>query len=198
MDMIEQLLENCKLLQALPSKLVETYYRDGTFFVRSYGKNELLHTEGDHCDQLEIIIGGLIAVERIDISGGLLTVTDFGSGKTIGANLLFSSHPYYPMTVTAKMETTVLIIKKALAFELCNEHPKFLLQFLEIISDHTVLLGTKIKQHVSRTIREGIITYLKMEHLVQKRNVIRLTLTKKHGRNPWASAVPRCRESCRR
>jgi CRP-like cAMP-binding protein len=179
MEQIIHALANSILLQSLPAHLVESYIETGRFKLATYGKDQILHLEGESCDHLEVITEGIIAVERIDESGGLLTVTTFEPGKLLGANLLFSSNPYYPMTVTAKTASKVLRLSKNLAFELCSLYPDFLLQFLQLISNQTVLLGTKIKHHVRRTIREGIISYLQQEYLHQADLKIIMSLTKK-------------------
>ncbi len=179
MEKLIEAFEKCTLLQALPPKLIETYYKEGKFQFKNYGKNEILHFEDDFCNYLEIIISGEVVVERIDESGNLLTVTSFRSGNIIGANLLFSSSPYYPMTVTAKLISKTMIIHKNLAFELCNTYPNFLNQFLKVISDHTIILGTKIKHHINRSIRDGIIYFIKKEYLIQNSLTIVLPITKK-------------------
>ncbi len=178
MDKIISASKNSILLESLPPKLVENYIESGRFQICSYGKGQILHQEGDYCDQLEIILQGQIAVERIDESGGLLTVTTFEPGKLLGANLIFSSNPYYPLSATAKTDSQVLSLGRSLAFELCSIYPKFLLSFLELISNQTLLLGTKIKHHVRRTIREALISYLQQEYLEQVDTTIRMTLTK--------------------
>lgn len=179
MNQLIKAYNSCPLLHALPLNLVESYYRNGNFQIKTYGKHKILHLEGERCTSLEVIIEGFIVVERIDESGNLLTVTSFDSGNIIGANLLYSSHPFFPMTVTSKLPSTTLIINESLALELCNSYPKFLIEFLKVISDHTVILGTKIKHHVSRTIKEGIITFIRREYLLQNSYTIHLNLSKK-------------------
>lgn len=179
MEKLMKAYENCILLKVLPIELVETLYKEGGFKAKSYGKNEILHFEGDDCKDLEIIVSGQVVVERIDEGGNLLTVTSFKSGDIIAANLLFSHSAIYPMTVTSKTPSETMTIHKTLVFDLCNKYPDFLNQFLIVISDHSIILGTKIKQHVSRTIREGIITYIQYEYRLQNARTIKMTLTKK-------------------
>mgnify|MGYP001827838016 CR=1 FL=1 len=170
---------NCILISSLPPQLVDDYIENGTFVRKLYSNKEILHFEGDFCQKLEIILSGTVVVERIGETGSLLRVTSFNEGSTIGANLLFSSTPYYPMTVTAHSETEVLSINKAKVLELSNQYPKFMESFMKIISDHTLILGTKIKHHVSRTIREGIVSFLSNEYLIQQTYTINLNITKK-------------------
>lgn len=172
-------IQSCSLLKVLPAELVEKYYNEGKILIKSYGKNEIIHFEGDLCHNLEIVIKGHILVERIDDSGKTLTVAGFNIGDYLGANLLFSNNINYPMSVTSKTYSEVVVLNKEFIFKLCNSYPEFLLQFLQIISDHTVILGAKVKNHVSRTIRETIIAYINKEYLLQNTTTIKMTTTKK-------------------
>ena len=51
--------------------------------------------------------------------------------------------------------------------------------YLAYISDHSVILGDRIKHYVNRTIRECIISYLDYESKKQESNTIKLEITKK-------------------
>lgn len=173
------LLKHCLLLRTIESKDLKTYLEHSQMFISKFGKKEIIHFEGDLCAYLEVILEGNVVVERIDENGNLLTITDFQVNNSIGANLLYSSHPYFPLTVTAQVATTMLYVQKKLVFELCETNPEFLKLFLGIISDHTILLGNKIKHHVSRTIKEGIIVYIRQQYLLQNTLTLQLTCTKK-------------------
>jgi CRP-like cAMP-binding protein len=179
MDILTSALENCSLLRVLPPELVHKYYNEGLIISKSYGRNEILHLEGEACIQIEIVVYGQISIERIDESGKVLTVASFKIGDNLGANLLFSNNPIYPMSVISKERSDVLILRKDLIFELCKSHPEFLYQFLEVISDHAVYLGVKVKDHIRRTIRELIVAYINREYLIQHSSTIKMTVTKK-------------------
>lgn len=167
------------LLKVIPEGQIKQYLNTGLMNITSYGLNEIIHFDGDYCDSLEIILHGNVIVERIDESGHLMTVASFSHGNCVGGNLLFSQNPYYPMTVTAKKPSTVLLISKKAVFDLCTANEDFLQLFLQVISDHTILLGAKIKYYVNRSIRDIIITYLTHEAERQATNPIQLESTKK-------------------
>lgn len=167
------------ILGVLPPMLLSDYLSKGFFIKHSYNKNEVIHIEGESCSQIEIILQGEIVIERIGLSGDLMTVNHFGKGDIIGANLIFSSTEYYPMTITAKKHTEVITVQKDVLFELCNAYPSFLMQFIKVISDLSVLIGTKMKNRISRTIRQSIITYITKQHRLQGTTTIHLTMSKK-------------------
>ena len=60
-----------------------------------------------------------------------------------------------------------------------SEFPSFLKVYLEFVSNHTFILGDKIKHYVNKTIRECILNYLAYERKLQNSNQIRLGISKK-------------------
>ena len=167
------------ILNALPPAIMAQLLSDGTISRQTYSKNEIVHLEGENCQRIEIILSGQIVVERIGIDGDLMTVNYFNRGDVIGANLIFAATDHYPMTITARQDSQVLILTKAILADLLKAYPDFMMVYLRIISDLSVLIGTKMKNRVSRTIRQSIMTYLRRQSQLQKRQRIRLTLSKK-------------------
>lgn len=147
--------------------------------IKKYGQGEIIHFDGDHCHSIEIILTGHITIERIDDAGNLMTITDFFPDDILGANLLFSKKPYYPMMVTAKSNTSLLILPKNLVFDFCRANEAFLSVYLEYISDHTILLGDKIKHYLNRTIRDSLMAYIKSEYKLQNSYTLQLRISKK-------------------
>ena len=167
------------ILHPFEKNIIESHIKNGHMSILKYGKNEILHFDGDLCSFLEIILDGYIVVERIDESGNLLTVAEFFPDDLIGGNLIFSKNPYYPMTISSKTNSKILKIPKNLVFTLCTENKDFLYLFLQSISDNALILGSKIKHHVNRSIRKKVISFLRQEYLIQKSETIKLNITKK-------------------
>lgn len=174
-------LKNYKLLNTLSLDYLSHCLKNNNnnFKKLSYTKGEIIHIEGDECKNIEIILRGHVIIERIDFSGNLMTVAEFYADEILGGNLIFSKNPYYPMTVTAKTNVSIIAISKSLIFELCSENKEFLKVFLEHISDNTLVLGNKIKHYVNRSIRESLISFLKAEYKIQNTNRILLKISKK-------------------
>ena len=125
MDNFDSLIKEATLLQELKVEDVKKYLKSNSFKIQSYKKDTVIHFEGESCTNLEIILSGEIVVERIDESGGLLTISEFLSNDILGGNLLFSQHPQYPMTITSKQPSVILEIDKELLFQLFCENPSF-------------------------------------------------------------------------
>ncbi len=173
------LIQASTLLSTVSETKILNFLANGRFKIVTYKKGSVLHFDGDHCNKLEIVLSGEIVIDRIDSDGNLLTITEFLPDDILGANLIFSKNPYYPMTITVQVTSILLEVEKELILELCFENRDFLKCYLEFISDYTLLLGDKIKHYVNRSIRESIINFIKYEYKQQNTTQIQLKLTKK-------------------
>ena len=178
MDYLEE-IKKTFLLNSLSEDEIRNYLKDGSFKITVYGKNSIVHFAGGYCSKLEIILTGRIVVDHIDEYGNLMTIVELLSDEILGGNILFSKNPHYPMTVTAKQATVILEINKKRVFQLFSDNNVFLRNFLEFVSDHTVILGDRIKHYVNKTIRESIMSYLEYERKKQNSRHIKLDITKK-------------------
>ena len=179
MKKYSELMRQIDLIKSIKPEEIESYLSEGSCNITEYGTNNIVHFVGEFCSKLEIILSGKVVIERIDESGNLMTIAGFYGGDVLGGNLMFSKNPYYPMTVTAKDATLILEINKTRLFELFSDNHDFLKSYLKYVSDHTVILGDRIKHYVNRTIRESIISYLDYERKKQNSNIIKLSMTKK-------------------
>lgn len=128
---------------------------------------------------MDIILEGQVSVQNIVESGNVLTIYVFSTRDIIGANLIFSSSNYYPMTVVATSGTTILHIQKELIIQLCKSNENFMIGLMKSISDRTIILTDKINAISLKTIRRCIIDFLRYEYHIQKNNVIKLNVSKK-------------------
>lgn len=167
------------IINTLKVEKIEEYIAKGKFIIKNYPKDYLIHLEGDRCNYLEIIIKGEVQVERISEDGRIMTVSEFSKNGIIGGNLIFSPNPFYPMTVTAVREVSLLAIEKEFLFKLLKENSEFLKSYLQNISDNTKTLGMQIKNYTNKSLREKIITFLELESERQESKTIKLKKTKK-------------------
>lgn len=149
------------------------------FEIKEYGKEQVIHLQNEICHTLDIVLNGQVTVQKIDEYGNVLTINVFSNMDIIGANLIFSSRNYYPMTVAAKTSTTIIHIQRELILELCQSNVNFMVGLMKEISDRTIILTDKINAISLKTIRQCIIEFLRYEYHIQKSNVIRLNMSKK-------------------
>lgn len=172
-------IKKSKLMETFENEYVLELYKSGKIILSEFLKNNILHYEGDYCEKLEIILTGRVIIERIDEEGALLSIAEFKENDLIGGNLIYSKNPIYPMTITAKENTTLLGIPRDELMTLLSFDNNFLLGYLEYISDNAYIISGKLRDNTARSLRKRIISYLEYESKQQSSTEITLRKSKK-------------------
>lgn len=179
MSDVRNLLAAAPLLATLDAEEREQYLRDGSFHVLAFGQNDIVHLVGETCSRLDIILEGEVLIEHSDEEGRQITIAEFYSGDVLSGNLVFSQNPIYPMTVTARQPSRILQISRERLLDLFTANRPFLQSYLAYVSDHTMILGDRIKHYTGRSLRERLQSYLLFEYKKQASRILRLPMTKK-------------------
>jgi len=178
-DRYFKLLKTFDIFSDFSSKELDELFTIDKYKITLYKKNSMVHFESEKCTTLDVVLKGNLIVQKVDINGNILTVSEFSENEIIGGNLLYARFPFYPMTVIAKTDTTILHIDKSLVLTLCQINKNFLVNYFKEISDKSLILTSKIKSLHMKSIRESIMDFLSYEHYLQKSNTIKLNMTKK-------------------
>lgn len=135
--------------------------------------------QNEICKTMDVILEGIISIQKIDSEGNVLSIKDFTNGDVIGENLLFSVNNKYPMTILAKSDAIILQINKDLILKLCQSNECFLLSFLQSLSSKALILSDKIMSLSMKTLRQCIADFLLFEYYAQENTKIKLNVTKK-------------------
>lgn len=128
---------------------------------------------------MDIILRGKVAVQMLDESGNILTISVFSDRDIIGANLIFASRNNYPMTVVSDTASVVLHLNRELILNLCTNNNCFMIELLREISDRTLVLTDKINAISLKTIKQKVTDFLLFEYGLQKSRTIKLSMSKK-------------------
>jgi CRP/FNR family transcriptional regulator, dissimilatory nitrate respiration regulator len=175
-----RLVNELFLFRDVPETTINSFLRNGQIRMIEYRKNQIVHSEGDDCTHVEIVVTGNLVVEHIDESGDLLVVAKFGPNDIIGGNLVYALHARYPLTITSLHDTQVATVSGINLFTLLTTYPIMLKTFLKMISENTLVLNNKITNYLNRTIREGLVTFLRQESIKQNTRNITLPVSKTH------------------
>lgn len=154
-------------------------FKHSSYQIKTYDKGEIVHLQNEVSESLDIILEGELSVQKIGQEGNILKVVVFTGGDMLGANLLFASSNFYPMTIVADRKTVVLHIPKELILELSAKNIQFMDALLTVVADKALVLTNTIDGIALKTIRERINDFLQYESHIQKSNVIKLTMSKK-------------------
>jgi len=174
-----KILKNTELFKCFSEVELENIFNEHYYKIKDYEKSTIIYLQNEKCESLDIMLSGVITIQKIDQDGKILTINDFISGDVLGENLLFSVNSNYPMTVTAKSDCTLLHVKKELVLKLCQSNECFLISFLQSLSSKTLILSNKIKSLTMKTIRQCITDFLLFEYFSQGNSKIKLNMSKK-------------------
>lgn len=156
------------LFKDFTEESIYAFFQTYNYKILKYKTNNIIYFESEKCLSLDIILQGEVTIQKIDEKGNILTIVNFLEGDSMGGNLLFSKHPYYPMNITAKRNAIILHISKEMVIELCQNNKDFLLEFLSQASDKTRILSNKISSISMKTIRDSIIDFINYKYYSQK------------------------------
>jgi len=144
----------------------------------SYKKGQIMFEEGDDCTNLGIVLSGKIELSTFFISGDVSSLITMGPSSIFGEAVLFSPNDQYPISITSLTKTEVLYIDKASLIELMEEHPKFLENYLELLSKKLLFLNDKFKLLSLSTIRGKIAHVLIKLSKEQNSMIVKLPFSK--------------------
>lgn len=153
--------------------------------IEKYGKGDIVLAEEDTCNTLNLILDGSVEVQKVDSTGKVLSIAEFGPGEIFGEMLIFADKNTSPINVISKAKSTVLHISKNSVISLCQNSSEFLLEFLRILSNKAMILNLKLKEVTLKTIRQKICEYILAQYKEQKSLKIKLNMTKKD----WADRI---------
>ena len=167
------------LFSSFSRKELLELFNTSVYKIEKYDRGQIVHLQNEICSSMDIVLEGKVSVQKIGEDGNVLKITDFTPGDSLGANLIFASRNYYPMTVVSESQSVVLHIYKELILKLSRNNPEFMIELMTVISDKAVVLTDKIDAISLKPIRQQIIDFLKYEYHIQKSNVIILSISKK-------------------
>lgn len=153
--------------------------------VTEYKKGDIIFSEDDECETLNLIIAGTVEIQKIDPFGKVLSIAEFGTGELFGEMLIFSDRNTFPINVISKNGTTVLHMQKDAVIKLCQGNEGFLYEYLRIISNKAMILNMKLNEVTLKTIRQKICEYILNQYKEQKSLKVTLKITKKE----WADKL---------
>lgn len=180
-----KILKMTPLFRDFDAESLNEFLSESDCIIKEYAKEDLIFIEDELCKTLSVLLEGIVEIQKIDISGRVLTVASLVAGDTFGENLIFGDKNIYPMTVVAKAKSLALHIPKASVIKLCQNNTVFLNEFLRALSNRAVNLSAKLKEVTLKTIRQKICEFLYMNFIRTGKEVVKIGMSKKD----WADKI---------
>jgi CRP-like cAMP-binding protein len=178
-------LKNTSLFKGFTEEELTALFSRVPYKVENYSKGDVILAEDEACDTLNLILEGTIEVQKMDSTGKVLSIAEFGKGDIFGEMLIFADRNTSPINAIAKNKATILHVNKNSVISLCQSNSLFLLEYLRIISNKAIILNLKLKEVTLKTIRQKVCEFILSQHKEQKSLKIKLNMTKKD----WADKI---------
>jgi len=126
---------------------------------RTYGKGEILFTEGDPCTGLFIIESGQVRIFKSSPNGREQILAVEGPGSSVAELPLFDGGTY-PASTAAVSDAKVYFISKQDFHSLCLVHPQVPLKVLKVVGARLRKLVGIIEELSFTTVRSRLISVL--------------------------------------
>jgi CRP-like cAMP-binding protein len=178
-------LRNTGLFKGFSEEELILLFSKVPYKVEHYSKGDVILAEDEACDTLNLILDGTIEVQKMDSTGKVLSIAEFGKGDIFGEMLIFADRNTSPINAIAKNNAAVLHVHKNSVISLCQNNSSFLLEYLRIISNKAIILNLKLKEVTLKTIRQKVCEFILNQYKEQKSLKIKLNMTKKD----WADKI---------
>lgn len=157
-------LSKCGLFDGIPLDESEEMLQCLGAKVKEFQKNECIAITGDAIDGIGILLSGVIAVTKENITGDRNVMLILGPGEIFGEIAAYADGSIWQATVIAQENCSALFLppqKIAGSCERqCSSHRTLLLNMLKIISNRALFLTKKIEYLTKKNLRGKIAAYL--------------------------------------
>ena len=172
------LLKNCKLFKNIRDSDIAHIFSKIGYKIKEFGKNEIILSEYDKTNYLVIIFDGIVELQKVLSSGEIILIKVLGKYQTFGEASLFSEIESFPVKAISKTKSKVILIKKQEMIKLFSINEKVIINFLEIISNRTIMLKSRLELISESSIRKKISSYLLNEVNKKETNTVYLSFSK--------------------
>jgi CRP-like cAMP-binding protein len=158
-DLFQKLSQN-QLFRNIPEPDLHELFKCIHYGVRKYDKGQLIAVAGDRCENLMIILSGMVKGEMVDFSGRTIKVEDIEAPRPIAPAFLFGQNNVFPVNVTTVSESEIIYITRESFITLMQKDNRILISYLNIISNRGNFLSEKLRFLSFNTIREKLAHYI--------------------------------------
>ncbi len=166
-------IEKTNLFRGLKIKEIENLLKNKVHFTKKFYKNNYIAYREDKTEFVMIILEGEVQTLISNNAGKIKNVIILPKYSSIAPSFLFGSNNKFPVDVKSVNESLILYISKKSIFEIIQENPVALNNYLNIISNKAQILSQKLwKGFTNNTIRKKILDYLQ-EHINQETMIVK-------------------------
>jgi len=154
-------LAKFKLFKEIDEKELIELLKKIKYEIKKIKKSDIVFFREEKIDGLFIILKGVLSAEMLKENGDIQKIENLSNGDIIGSAFIFGNENNLPVDLIVLEEGELLHIDKNNLLKGFNINEKFLINFLNEISDKTQFLSNKVwKNFNNKTIKEKILDYI--------------------------------------
>jgi CRP-like cAMP-binding protein len=153
-------LTTTNIFRGLTEEGIAGLLHDKPFRLKVYEKDEYIAYSRDTCNDMLIVVRGMVRGEMSDFSGRRLKIEDIPAPRPLAVAFIFGKDNKFPVDIIANEASTIMIIPRDVLVYLLQNSQIILRNYLNAISSRTQFLSNKIKFLSFKTIREKIANYI--------------------------------------
>src|SRR5690554_2563872 len=118
--------------KSILSKLIQ----ENEIYERQYNKNTTVHSRGESCTTLDIVLSGKLVSYSLAQNGSESVLFEFEKNSIIAANLLFGDNNHFPFNIYCVKNCRLLHITKSAVCKLLKDYG-FVMQYVQSLSQNS-------------------------------------------------------------
>ncbi|WP_347490503.1 Crp/Fnr family transcriptional regulator [Desulfoscipio sp. XC116] len=187
-------LKKCTLFKNKEPDEIENLLSNINFRTDNFVENDVIFSPVQNADKMGIVLSGAADVQKLFPTGKVVIIERKRNADMIAEASMFSRLDYYSDTIVACKPCEIMLITKNDLLTLFSLDHTVLLNYLEHVSNSTLVLKNKIGILSLDSIRAKIAGYLIYDYKMNGSHVISLPFSKKE----WAEYMDVSRTSLSR
>jgi CRP-like cAMP-binding protein len=175
-------IAKCALFQGIATDELLGVLQCMNLNLNEYKKGDYLTIAGNEFSQIGVVLNGTVALIKETASGSRVIIGLIEDGEMFGEMAAYSEEKFWPMTVIAQTNCTVMFFSKdkivGCCERVCPSHKRLIMNMLKVVSDRALMLNKKVEYLSIKTLRGKISTYLLEEYAKTGKNTFQLSLNR--------------------
>lgn len=194
MDSLFSKLVKCHLFEGVSSDELHHLFSTIHYKIKCFKENEIIFSSHQIADTIGIILSGAVDVQKLFPCGKVVTIARRTSFNLIADAAVFSKSKYYPAIISTCKPCEIVLIPKEQMLKLFTMNLNIMSNFLESVSNNTLVLNQKVELLALNAIAEKIAFYVISES--ENNNISPITLP--FSKKTWAEYMNISRTSLSR
>lgn len=125
-----------------------------------YRKGDIIAMQGYACKSIFMLCSGSAYAKMSSEEGKELTLDTLAAPEVLASPFIFSTEGIYPVTIIAASDCSIQIIGKECLLRLTDTDPAVRMNFMRVLSDHSMFLSRRLNEFALQTLSSRIISYI--------------------------------------